>query len=92
MRAGQKGQLEQQGLGFSALAKKQNFPLAPNAQENTYVGEPPEERVLWPFSTPMCGKEEETMNHLFNTCDAAEILWKWAETIQQKTDKVRNSI
>jgi len=40
----------------------------------------------------MCGKEEETMNHLFNTYDWADSLWKWAETILQKMDRVMNSI
>lgn len=40
----------------------------------------------------MCGTEEETMNHLFNTCDWADSIWKWAKTILQRTDRVRNSI
>lgn len=32
------------------------------------------------------------MNHLFNTCDSADLLWNWAEAILQKTDRLKNSI
>lgn len=47
---------------------------------------------IGPSHCPMGGMEEETMNHLFNTCDWADSIWNWAETILQRTDRVRNSI
>lgn len=32
-----------------------------------------------PSRCPMCNLEEETMNHLFNTCEWANLLWNWVE-------------
>jgi len=58
----------QQSLGFPALAKNQNFPLAPNAQKNTYLGEYPEKRVLRPFTMAHVwkgrGNHESPLQHL----------------------------
>eukprot|EP00253_Pinus_taeda_P019464 PITA_19464 len=34
-----------------------------------------------PSRCPMCLKEAETMNHLFNSCDWASQLWHWMEEI-----------
>jgi len=32
------------------------------------------------------------MNHLFNTCEWADHLWSWMETIMQQTNRDRDSI
>jgi len=45
-----------------------------------------------PSRCPMCEKEEETMNHLFNTCEVENLLWNWAETILKQMDRTRDSI
>ena len=45
-----------------------------------------------PSRCPMCEKEEETMNHLFNTCELANLLWNWAETILQQMYRTRDLI
>eukprot|EP00253_Pinus_taeda_P013812 PITA_13812 len=45
-----------------------------------------------PSRCPMSNKEEETMNHLFNTCESANIMWNWAENTLQQTDRTRVSI
>eukprot|EP00253_Pinus_taeda_P029243 PITA_29243 len=34
----------------------------------------------------MCLKEEETMNHLFNSCDWASQIWLWMEEILEASD------
>lgn len=41
---------------------------------------------------PMCGIGVETMNHLLNTCEWADNLWKWVKTILKRMDRIRNSI
>eukprot|EP00253_Pinus_taeda_P020626 PITA_20626 len=40
----------------------------------------------------MCLQEEETMNHLFNSCEWASQLWLWMEAILEDTDRNRDSI
>lgn len=48
--------------------------------------------VCGPSRCPMCNKEEETMNHLFNTCESKNLMWNWAENTLQQTDRTRESI
>eukprot|EP00253_Pinus_taeda_P028075 PITA_28075 len=45
-----------------------------------------------PSRCPMCLQEEETMNHLFNSCEWASQLWLWMEAIMEDTDRNRDSI
>eukprot|EP00253_Pinus_taeda_P006873 PITA_06873 len=45
-----------------------------------------------PSRCPMCLKEAETMNHLFNSCDWASQLWHWMEEILEASDRNRDSI
>eukprot|EP00253_Pinus_taeda_P028496 PITA_28496 len=45
-----------------------------------------------PSICPMCRTAEETINHLFNSCDWANSIWKWIENIMQQSNKDRNSI
>lgn len=45
-----------------------------------------------PSKCHMCQQEEETMNHLFNSCDWASQLWLWLEAILEDTDRNRESI
>lgn len=47
---------------------------------------------IGPSRCPLCGIEEETMNHLLNTCEWADKLRNWMETILKRTNRVRNSI
>eukprot|EP00253_Pinus_taeda_P010390 PITA_10390 len=45
-----------------------------------------------PSRCPMCLGEEETINHLFNSCEWANHLWNWLEGILRKSDRDRESI
>eukprot|EP00253_Pinus_taeda_P028466 PITA_28466 len=45
-----------------------------------------------PSKCLMCLQEEETMNHLFNSCEWASQLWLWMEAILEDTDRNRHSI
>eukprot|EP00253_Pinus_taeda_P012787 PITA_12787 len=45
-----------------------------------------------PSRCPMCLQEEETMNHIFNSCEWASQLWLWMEAILEDTDQNRDSI
>ena len=45
-----------------------------------------------PSKCPQCNQAEETMNHLFKTCEWANHLWRWMETIMQQTNRDRDSI
>lgn len=45
-----------------------------------------------PSRCPMCLKEEETMNHLFNSCDWASQLWQWMEDMLETSDRNRDLI
>jgi hypothetical protein len=45
-----------------------------------------------PSRCPMCTKEEETMNHLLNSCEWASQLWNWMENILGASDRNRDSI
>eukprot|EP00253_Pinus_taeda_P013888 PITA_13888 len=45
-----------------------------------------------PSKCHMCLQEEETMNHLFNSCEWASQLWLWMEAIMEDTDRNRDSI
>eukprot|EP00253_Pinus_taeda_P022901 PITA_22901 len=45
-----------------------------------------------PSRCPMCLQEEETMNHLFNSCEWASQLWLWMEAILEDSDRNRDSI
>eukprot|EP00253_Pinus_taeda_P029800 PITA_29800 len=45
-----------------------------------------------PSRCPMFLKEEETMNHLFNSCEWASQLWLWMEAILEDSDRNRDSI
>jgi len=40
----------------------------------------------------MCNQAEETMNHLFNTCEWADHIWQGMETIMHQTSRDRESI
>eukprot|EP00253_Pinus_taeda_P018879 PITA_18879 len=45
-----------------------------------------------PSICPMCFVEEESLNHLFNTCEWACQLWRWMEGILSSSDRNRDSI
>eukprot|EP00253_Pinus_taeda_P022158 PITA_22158 len=45
-----------------------------------------------PSRCPMCLQEEETMNHLFNSCEWASQLWLWMEAIMEDSNRNRDSI
>eukprot|EP00253_Pinus_taeda_P011770 PITA_11770 len=45
-----------------------------------------------PSICPMCRKAEETINHLFNSCNWANSIWKWLENIMQQSNRDINSI
>ena len=45
-----------------------------------------------PSRCPLYNKEEETMNHLFNTCESANLMWNWVENTLQQMDRTRDSI
>jgi len=47
---------------------------------------------IGPSRCPMCESEEETMNHLLNTCEWVENIWNWVESTLKRTDRIRNSI
>eukprot|EP00253_Pinus_taeda_P022878 PITA_22878 len=45
-----------------------------------------------PSICPLCRAVEESINHLFNTCEWAEYLWKWIETTMQQSNRDKDSI
>eukprot|EP00253_Pinus_taeda_P011321 PITA_11321 len=45
-----------------------------------------------PSICPMCRNEEETINHLFNSCIWANSIWKWLENTLQQSNRNINSI
>lgn len=45
-----------------------------------------------PSRCPMCLVEEETINHLFNTCEWVNHLWNWMEGILRNSNRDRESI
>eukprot|EP00253_Pinus_taeda_P023451 PITA_23451 len=45
-----------------------------------------------PSKCHMCQQEEESMNHLLNSCEWASQLWLWMEAILEDTDRNRDSI
>jgi len=45
-----------------------------------------------PSICPMCRKAEETINHLFNSCNWANSIWQWLENIMQQSNRNINSI
>lgn len=45
-----------------------------------------------PSRCPMCLVEEETINHLFNSCDWANQIWNWIEGILRDSNRDRGSI
>eukprot|EP00253_Pinus_taeda_P012272 PITA_12272 len=45
-----------------------------------------------PSRCPMCSVEEESLNHLCNTCEWASQLWCWMEWIPSCSDRKRDSI
>eukprot|EP00253_Pinus_taeda_P014528 PITA_14528 len=45
-----------------------------------------------PSRCPMCLAEEETINHLFNSCEWANQLWNWMEEILSDSNRDRGSI
>eukprot|EP00253_Pinus_taeda_P017898 PITA_17898 len=45
-----------------------------------------------PSKCHLCLQEEETMNHLFNSCEWASQLWLWMEAIMEDTDRNKDSI
>lgn len=40
----------------------------------------------------LCGMEDETMNHLLNSCKLVASVWDWMEEIFRQTDHSRESI
>jgi len=47
---------------------------------------------IGPSRCPMCREEEETINHLFNSCEWANHLWSWMEGTLCATNRDRGSI
>lgn len=45
-----------------------------------------------PSICPLCRAAEESINHLFNSCEWAEYLWKWIETTMQQNNRDKDSI
>jgi len=66
--------------------------MALDALKDSHLGEPLEKRVHRPLTLPLCGIEEESMNHLLNICNWTKSLWNWMETIFKSTDRNKDSI
>eukprot|EP00253_Pinus_taeda_P010319 PITA_10319 len=45
-----------------------------------------------PSRCPMCLRKPESLNHLFNTCDWADQLWRWMEDLLSNSDRQLDSI
>eukprot|EP00253_Pinus_taeda_P019962 PITA_19962 len=45
-----------------------------------------------PSRCPMCLQQPESLNHLFNTCDWADQLWRWMEDLLCNSDRQLDSI
>jgi len=45
-----------------------------------------------PSKCPLCGLQEETMNHLLNLCPFTSTVWDWVASIFRHTDRDRLSI
>lgn len=45
-----------------------------------------------PSRCPMCLQQPESLNHLFNSCDWADQLWRWLEDLLSNSDQQLDSI